>query len=331
VRSSTILLAAGLAAIAGFALADALRGENHGTPAVVESESTTTRREEPAYEGTLPPDLLTGRLVFTDENCDLGVVDLARAVVVRVRDVETNCTLSAPVRSRRIAYGFGQLRLGPLSYRVTDFSRPERTFGRLRAQPESIVWSHNGRRVAWCAEDDRGRELELGGRERRLAHCPVTYTRDGHPVYPVGGRLLTESHALVPPLPGRITAASIAGDGSVAVVLDGKRVLLLKRGEELVETRIPTRVRGVVPAFSPDNCGAIFLTPHRGQPPRVFVIDLGCLGGHERDLSGRRAAWSPDGLWFAVAEERTIAFYPVDASRPVLRLPDTANQLVWQR
>jgi hypothetical protein len=330
VRSSTVVLVAGLVAIAGFALADSLRGDNDTGPAVAESESTT-RREEPAFEGTLPPDLLTGRLVFTDENCDLGVVDLARAVVVRVRDVETNCALSAPVRPRRIAYGFGPLGRETLSYRVTDFSRPEQTQGLLRAQPGSIVWSHAGDRVAWCARGDHGLELELGGRKRPLAHCPVAYTRDDHPVYAADRRLLAESHALVPPLPGRITAASIAADGSIAVVLDGKRVLLLKRGEELVETRIPTRVRDVVPAFSPDNCGAIFLTPHRGQPPRVFVIDLGCLGGHERDLSGRRAAWSPDGQWFAVAEERTIAFYPVDASRSVLRLPGTANQLVWQR
>lgn len=330
-RSSTIILVAGLVAIMGFALADSLRGENHDEPAVAKSESTTTRREERAFEGTLPPDLLTGRLVFTDENCDLGVVDLARAVVVRVRDVETNCALSAPVRTRRIAYGFGPLGRETLSYRVTDFSRPEQIQGLLRAQPESIVWSHDGERVAWCSRGERGLELEIGGRERPLAHCSVAYTRDDHPVYTADRRLLAESHALVPPMPGRITAASIAGDGSIALVLDGKRVLLLKRGEELVETRIPTRVRGVVPAFSPDNCGAIFLTPHRGQPPRVFVIDLGCLGGHERDLSGRRAAWSPDGQWFAVAEERTIAFYPVDASRGVLRLPGVANQLVWQR
>lgn len=302
-RSSTILLVAGLVAIAGFALADALRGESHDTPALAESESTTTRPEPPPFAGTLPPDLLSGRVVFTDENCDLGVVDLARAVVVRVRDVETNCALSAPVRSRRIAYGFGPLGRETLSYRVTDFR---------------------------CSRGERGLELEIGGRERPLAHCPVGYTRDEHPVYAADRRLLAESHALVPPLPGQITAASIAADGSVAVVLDGKRVLLLKF-EEVVETRIPSRVRDVVPAFSPDNCGAIFLTPHRGQPPRVFLIDLGCLGGHERDLSGRRAAWSPDGRWFAVAEERTIAFYPVDASRPVLRLPGNANQLVWQR
>ena len=330
-RTSTIVLVAGLVAIAGFALADALRGENHDTPAAAESESTTNRQEKRPFEGTLSPDLLTGRLVFTDRNCDLGVADLARAVVVHVRDVETNCAISAPLRSRRIAYGFGPLGRETLSYRVTDFSRPEQTQGLLRAQPGSIVWSHDGARVAWCSPGERGLELELGGRQRPLAHCPVAYTRDDHPIYAAERRLLTESHALVPRLPGQITAASIAADRSVAIVLDGKRVLLLKRGEELVETRIPTRVRDVVPAFSPDNCGAIFLTPHRGQPPRVFVIDLGCLGGHDRDLSGRRAAWSPDGQWFAVAEERTIAFYPVDVSRRVLRLPGTANQLIWQR
>jgi hypothetical protein len=331
VRSSTILLVACLVAIAGFALADSLRGDNARGPAVARSKATTSRSAGPAFEGTLPPDLLTGRLVFTDESCDLGVVDLARAVVVHVRDVDTNCALSAPVRSRRIAYGFGQLRLGPLTYRVTDFSRPEQTFGRLQARPGSIVWSHDGERVAWCNRAGQGLELEIGGRKRSLAHCPVAYTRDDRPVQAVGRRLFAGSQALVPPLAGRITAASIGVDGSVAVVLDGERILLLRPGADEVETRIPTRVRDVVPAFSSDNCGAIFLTPHRGQPPRVFLIDLGCLGGHERDLSGRRAAWSPDGRWFAVAEDRTIAFYPVDASHPVLRLPGDANQLIWQR
>lgn len=330
-RSSTIVLVASLVAIAGFALADSLRGENDAEPAVAESQSSTTRRDEPAFEGTLPPDLLTGRLVFTDENCDLGVVDLARAVVVRVRDVETNCALSAPVRSRRIAYGFGPLGRETLSYRVTDFSRPEQTFGHLRAQPGSIVWSLDGERVAWCAGEGDGLELEIGGRTRALAHCPVAYTEDDRPVQAVGRRLLAGSQALFPPAPGRITAASIGLDRSVAVVLEGERILLLRPGAYITETRIPTRVRGVVPTFSPDNCGAIFLTPHRGQPPRIFLIDLGCLGGHERDLSGLRAAWSPDGRWFAVAEDRTIAFYPVDASRKVFRLPGAANQLVWQR
>jgi hypothetical protein len=331
VRASTIILITGLVGIAGFALADALRGENPDAPAVAVSESTRTRPDAPPFEGTLPPDLLTGRLVFTDERCDLGVVELARAVIVRVRDVETNCALSAPARTRRIAYGFGPVGRETVAYRVTDFSRPEPTAGRLRAQAGSIVWSHDGRRVAWCAGGDRGLELELGGGERPLAHCPVTYTRNDRPVYAVGRRLVTESHALVPPLPGRITAASIGVDGSFALVLDGERVLLLKRGEALVATRIPSRVRDVVPAFSPDNCGAIFLTPHRGRPPRVFVIDLGCLGGHDRNLSGRRAAWSPDGRWFAVAEDRAIAFYRVDATSRVLRLPGVANQLVWQR
>ena len=330
-RTSTIVLVAGLVAIACFALADALRGENHDTPAVAESESTTTGPEAPPFEGTLPPDLLTGRLVFTDENCDLGVVDLARAVVVRVRDVETNCALSAPVRSRRIAYGFGPLGRAAVSYRVTDFSRPEQTFGRLRAQPESIVWSRNGHRVAWCSGAGNGFELEIGGGERPLSRCAAAYTPEGRPVEIVGRRLVARSLALVPPMPGEIMATSIGVDGSIAIVLDGDRVRVLKRGANLLETRIPTRVRGVIPAFSPDNCGALFLTPHRGQPPRVFLIDLGCLRGQERDLSGLRAAWSPDGRWFAVAEDRAIAFYPVDASGRVFRLPGKANQLIWQR
>jgi hypothetical protein len=142
-RSSTIVLVAGLVGIAGFALADALRGENPDAPAVAVSESTTTRPDAPRFEGTLPPDLLTGRLVFTDEQCDLGVIELARAVIVHVRDVETNCALSAPVRTRRIAYGFGPVGRETLAYRVTDFSRPEPTVSRLQAHAGSIVWSHD--------------------------------------------------------------------------------------------------------------------------------------------------------------------------------------------
>ena len=330
-RSSTIVLVAGLVGIAGFALADSLRGDNDVGPAVAESESTTTRREEPAFEGTLPPDLLTGRLVFTDENCDLGVVELARAVIVRMRDVETNCALSAPVRSRRIAYGFGPLGRETLSYRVTDFSRPEQTLGRLRARPGSIVWSRDGERVAWCSRAGRGYELEIGAGKRPLAFCPVTYTTKGRPVWSDGRRLLAESRALIPPLPGRISAASIGVDQSIAVVLDGERIVVMQQGVRIAEIRIPTRVRNVVPTFSPDNCGAILLTPHRGQPPRVIVLDL--CGGHDpvRRLPGLRAVWSPDGRWFAVAEERTIVFYPLDERGFPFRLPGTANQLVWQR
>jgi hypothetical protein len=190
-------------------------------------------------------------------------------VVVRVRDVETNCALSAPARSRRIAYGFGPLGRETLSYRVTDFSRPEQTQALLQAQPGSIVRSHDGEHVAWCTRGEHGLELELDGRERPLAHCPVAYTRDDHAVYASDRRLVSESHALAPPMQGRITAVSVGADGSVAMVLEGARILVLKRGADSVETRIPTGLRDVVPAFSPDNCGAILLTPHRGKPPRV--------------------------------------------------------------
>ena len=105
----------------------------------------------------------------------------------------------------------------------------------------------------------------------------------------------------------------------------------MQQGVRIAEIRIPTRVRNVVPTFSPDNCGAILLTPHRGQPPRVIVLDL--CGGHDpvRHLPGLRAVWSPDGRWFAVAEERTIVFYPLDERGFPFRLPGAANQLVWQR
>jgi hypothetical protein len=114
-------------------------------------------------------------------------------------------------------------------------------------------------------------------------------------------------------------------------VLDGERIVVMQQGVRIAEIRIPTRVRNVVPTFSPDNCGAILLTPHRGQPPRVIVLDL--CGGHDpvRHLPGLRAVWSPDGRWLAVAEERTIVFYPLDERGFPFRLPGAANQLVWQR
>jgi len=327
VRSSTIVLVACLIAIAGFALADALRDENDAGPAVAESEPTTTEQ----LERTLPPDLLTGRLVFIDGNCGLAVIELTRAVIVRIPDVETNCALSAPVRVPRLAYGVGEIQVGPVSYRVTDFSRPERVLGRLRARPGSLRWAPDGGRLAWCNPAGRGAELRLGRRVRPLPGCALAYTQGGEPVYGVGNRLVAGKRDQLPRTAGRITAAAFGADRSIAIALDGARIRVYRPGSDVVETPIPRRVRGVTPIFAPDNCGAIFLTPHRGQPPRVLLIDLGCLGGRERDVSGRKAAWSPDGRWFAVAEERTIAFSRVDASRPVLRLPGTANQLVWQR
>lgn len=259
------------------------------------------------------------------------MIDLARVVIVRIPEVETNCLLSAPVHVPRFAYGVGEIRVGPVSYRVTDFSRPERVLGRVRARPGSLVWTRDGRRLAWCNPAGRGAELRLGRRVRPLPGCPLAYTRGGEPVYGVGNRLVAGKRDLLPRAPGRITAAALGADRSIAIAIDGARIRVYRPGSDLVETRIPGQVRGVTPIFAPDNCGALFLTPHRGQPPRVFLIDLGCLGGQERDVSGLRASWSPDGRWFAVAELRTIAFHSVDASRPVLRLPGTTNQLVWQR
>lgn len=333
-RPRDVVLVGALAVLLVFAALDSLRDRSGGGNATrpPTTSSATAGPTEASPAASLPHAVRQGLLLFTDGACSLNEVDLeSEPPAVRTR-LETNCALWAPAKGDRIAYGVGQLRRDDAAFRVTDLHATELVRGPYRARPGSIVWSPDGRRVGWCDLAGRGHEVEMGGRARRLPACPAAYTATGRPAY-LSGRTLVVGGRAVFAAPQPLTFASFGEDGSLAVVFD-RQIDVYRR----IDDRYPIAgLAGIppfrgAPLFGPNNCGALLRSPHTGEPPDVVVLALGCSrvrGG--RFLRGNEAAWSPDGSWIAVADERGIAFYSVsDPSRNPARLEGRVNQLVWK-
>jgi hypothetical protein len=121
-----------------------------------------------------------------------------------------------------------------------------------------------------------------------------------------------------------IVFARYGSDESLAVVAGGRRIERFVGGKRRDAVDVPTLLRDRAPVLSPDNCGALF-----SYGGRIFVVDVGCLGPHIRDLPGKAAAWSPDGRWIASAGEDEIGFKSLTGAQ-TLTWPASAAQLYWR-
>jgi hypothetical protein len=332
VKARDVALVAAVLAVVGVAVADAFR-DPAPAPDPVETEAAPV----PVTEPEAPPDPpasfprgeLEGSLVFTDaDDCRVRELDLARAEEQRLPRIGASCHLWSPRTGRVIAYGLGNPGPGgdTVAFRFVDLARPETFLGGFRALFGFIAWSPDGRRAAWCGESRRGVDLELGGDAHLLPDCPNGYTREGRVAFArgqelrVGGRVVLRAE-------GGITNLHYGRDGSLALVLDGRRLVRRdEAGHVTGAVGLPPRLEGRLPLFSPDTCAALFRA--EGQ---VEVVDLGCFAGQNgRTFFGTEAAWSPDGRWIAVAERATIAFYRADEGGPPLRWPAAASELAWR-
>jgi hypothetical protein len=322
--------------VAGFAAADALRGRPGGEeapgPETTAVQTGPTRLPGPqpqpdAPEGW-PAGTLEGSLVFTDaEDCRVRVIGLAGGRERPLASFSGNCDLWAPSLSDRIAYGLGPTSAdGFAPFKIADLSRPQADFGGYRALFGVVLWSDDGQRVAWCGRRRTGFDLEVGGAARRLPTCPVAYTLDPKIAYAVGNKLLVEDHELLQ-ADGGITYAHFGADGSVAIVVDGRRLERYDiRGRLTATADIP---EGKTPILSPRNCAALF-RPFE-DVGRIRFVELGCYRGRElHDLFGSDAAWSPDGAWVAVAAPEGISFHPVAVPSPPIVWPAVAARLSWR-
>jgi WD40-like Beta Propeller Repeat len=255
------------------------------------------------------------------------VVDLGGGVERPVARFEGTCTLWTPAAGPRFAYG-----LGPTSgdgfapFRIADLARPNRELGGYRALFGVVIWSADGQRVAWCGRRRTGFDLEVGGPARRLPRCPVAYTLDGKIAYAIGDRLVVEGQTVLR-ADGGITFVHYGIDGSVAIVVDGKRMIRYDaNGQVDGSAPIP---EGRTPIFSPVNCAAAFRP--LGGYGRIPIITFPCYRGRPVEaVTGRAAAWSPDGDWLATAERRAIAFHPVGDFTRTIRWPAQAVELAWR-
>ena len=144
--------------------------------------------------------------------------------------------------------------------------------------------------MAWCGRRRIGFDLEIGGPATRFPRCPVGYTRDNEVAYAVGNQVLVGDRPVFT-ADGGITYAKFGLDGSLAVVVDGKRIERWD-GSSLTSRRSSHRAsRESLRFFCNDNCAA--LLPIRQA---VQLIDLGCKPGLTNlSFAGNTAAWSPTG------------------------------------
>ncbi len=332
-KGRDFVIVGAIVAIAGLAVADAFRsgGGKHEEPRKAVPPATTGTDEavtagEVAVAQKLEPLPLRGSLVVTDaEDCHVRRISLASGKETRLPRLAGDCRLWAAPAGTNIAYGLGSQSLDTELFRFVDLRRAGRPLGGFAARFGFITWSADGKRAAWCGRVDSF-DLELGGTAHRLRTCPSAYAPSGMIAFARGKRLVAGGRRVLR-ADGGITFVRWGNDGSVAIVVDGRRLERWQGGRLRQHRDLPEALQGRLPLLSPDNCAVLFRLPDR-----VDLLDLGCFRGEApRNFFRGAAAWSPDGRWIAVAEPQTVAFYRVVGSREVLRWPVAAAQIAWQR
>jgi WD40-like Beta Propeller Repeat len=336
-RPRDLIVVGAIVLVAGFATADALRGRAEdqvatSTADAVQTGPTRLPGPAPAPEAPAdwPSDRLAGTLVFADRNdCRLRELELSAGLERRLALFSGTCDLWAAPAGAHVAYALGPSSAdGFVPFKLADLVTPSRELGGYRALFGVVIWSPDGQRVAWCGRRRVGFDLQIGGPARRLPRCPAAYTPEGNIAYALGNKLIVEDR-VVHRANGGITYVHYGTDGSLALVLDGKRLERWEGDRPAGSISIPAALQGSTPVMRPDNCAAV--VQPLDEPDRVELLDLGCLPEYERaTFSGSDAAWSPDGQWIAVAEEHAIAFTRVVGPAATVRWPTEAAELAWR-
>jgi hypothetical protein len=336
-KGRDLLILAAIVLVAGFAVADALRETATSEPREARptrTEPATTSNEENGGPENGGPERFPavpgagGNFVFTEVgSCPLREVDLPSGLVFLNVVRASTCELwGAPVTAK-VAVGIGGATGDTIPFRFLDLLRPNRELGSGEALFGALVWSEDGQRAAWCNGQRIGFDLELGGRRRTLPDCPGAYSPDGQVVYVQGDRLFVEDR---PGLraSGTITKVHYGNDGSLAVVVEGRRIERYVDGELTDALDLEERYHGRLPALSPDNCSVAL-----SAGERVRILDVGCsrLGLNGTVFPGHVAAWSPNGEWIAIGGPTELAFYDLTTDTEPVVWPVGAVQLAWRR
>jgi hypothetical protein len=332
VKGRDLLILAAVLLLGGFAVADALRDTATSEPREARpttTEPATTSTEEARAIEQLPPvPGAGGDFTFTEVGaCAVREVDLPTGVVFRNAVRASTCELwGAPVTAK-VAVGIAEPIGDAVPFRFLDLSRPGRELGGGEALFGALVWSADGQRAAWCTGQRIGFDLELGARLRRLPDCPSAYSPEGDVVYARGDRLFVEDRPGLQ-ASGTITKVQYGRDGSVAVVVEGRRIERYVDGELTDALDLQERYHGRQPTLSPDNCSAAYRAGDR-----MRILDVGCsrLGPGGAVFPGHAAAWSPNGDWIAIGGPTNVTFYDlVGQSEPIV-WEVGAVQLSWRR
>ena len=332
-KGRDLLILGAVLLVVGFALADTLRSdeaavETRPTTSDTGGQATTTEPEEDEDLGrTLMPTVsgAPGSIVLTETgSCAVREFDLPTGIELPNVVARSTCQLWAAPVTAKVAVGIAEPLSDAVPFRFIDLSRRGRDLGTSEAAFGFLIWSEDGQRAAWCNSRLEGVDLELGGSRRRLDGCPAAYTPDGEIVYARGDRLYVEDRPGLQASSG-ITGVHYGGDGSVAVVVEGRRIERYA-GERLTDALdLPERFEGRLPVLSPDNCSAAF---RAGE--RIRILDVGCSSYGGESFGGHAASWSPDGAWLAVGAADETTFFSLPTGESVT-WPVGAVQLIWRR
>jgi hypothetical protein len=337
VKGRDLLILLAVLLVGGLALADSLRSDETR----VEERPTTT--EPPPEAATTAPaeDEDLGREIFPEVNGAPGSIVLAQSGSCAVREFDlptgrelpnvveaSTCQLWAAPVTAKVAVGIGEQVGDGVPFRFLDLNAPGRDLGMSEAAFGFLVWSHDGQRAAWCNGRLEGIDLELDRGRRRLDGCPAAYTLDGEIVYARGDRLYVEDRPGLQ-ASGGITAVRYGEDGSVGVVVEGRRIERYERGELTDALDLPERYQGRLPELSADNCSAAFRAGDR-----IRILDVGCspFGRRGGLFLGHAASWSADGRWLVVGGPSTVTFYSLaEEDREPVVWPIGAAEIIWRR
>ena len=334
-KGRDLLILTAIVLVVGFAVADALRSDGEQ----VESRETTTEPDE-AQVTTVEQDDDLGRSMMPAVNGAPGSIVLSEAGSCAVREFDlptglelanvvanSTCDLWAAPVTAKVAVGIEEPAGDAIPFRFVDLNDPGRDLGTSEAAFGFIIWSHDGQRAAWCNARLEGIDLELGGTRRRLLDCPAAYTPSGEVAYATGNRLITANRELVR-ASGQITSAHFGEDGSVAVIVEGRRIERYTRRGRTDAFDFPERFEGRTPVLSPDNCTAAFRAGDR-----IRLLDVGCssIGPSGSIFPGHVLDWSPDGDWIVVGGATETTFYHMVGETESVVWPIGSAEIVWRR
>jgi WD40 repeat protein len=337
-KGRDLLILLGVVLVGGFALADALRSDDGREPAAerpttTDPAATTTLGEAPDEDlgrGRFPPvSGAGGALVITETgSCAVREFDLPTGLEFRNVVARSTCQLWAAPVTAKVAVGIGEPVGDAVPFRFIDLSRPGRNLGTSEALFGFLAWSEDGQRAAWCNRRRAGIDLELGRGRRLLPECPAAYTPEYEVAFAVGSDLVVGGRAVLT-ASGGITSVHYATDdsGSVAVIVDGRRIERYADGRLTDALDLPERFQGRLPALSPDNCSAAFRADDR-----IRILDVGCssLGPAGSLFPGHAAAWSPDGRWLAVGGATDLTFYDLQGRARPVAWPVGVVEITWR-
>ena len=338
-RRDAAILAA-VVAVAGLAAVDALFLEPDAEPTQERTGAAVATADRDAVAA---PDLdlsgfdtgtLRGSLVFTSGNdCRLREIALAPGEEGSLPRLAGDCELWAPVRGRHVAHALGVVQSGRRPFRLVDLDDPTRNLGSFSALFDRIVWAPEGYRVGWCGErgGEHGLELEIGEQEQPkiLQYCPDAYMPEGHPAYILGDRLVAGERTILR-ASGAITFARWGTDGSVALIVDDRRLERWSGGRRTDARKLPRDVGLDVsrPIFSPDSCAALFPATD-GSGTAVVAHECFPWANKNVVLPGTVGAWSPEGDWIATSDGVRVLFTQVTGPNRVTELRVDALDLAW--